>query len=266
MLKSISYCATHLKALITPTLRNKGIDLMYQQTRNTFILKRKFPVPLHKKNQRPKLLKSKHFVYKLVEDTNVKPKEPIKVILTSNIKEIGAKGEIVSMHPEKAYYNVLLPKLGVYATPENEQKYIIDNINVKPELPITIQRTLDLLSTYSISVSLSQDVPWTLEKWHVKSSLRRATFHVPEEAIKIPEKPISGPDLSLEGKQFYVTVTINKIHEVKVRCKIHHLPSANKEPTYVENFWQHLGDPIFPEDKEILDSMPLPRNINLKLK
>ncbi|KAK2580119.1 hypothetical protein KPH14_012397 [Odynerus spinipes] len=263
MLRSITFFADHLKTLIAPVLQNKSTDFMYQQTRNTFILKRKNPVPLHKKNQRPKLLKAKHFIYRLVEDTNVKKKEPIKVILTSDVKEVGTKGEIVSMHPERAYNTILLPKLGVYATPENEEKYMIENIQTEPMLPLTVQRTLDLLSTFSLSVSLSQEVSWTLEKWHVRTSFRKAGFHMPDEAIKMPERTISGPDLSIEGKQFYVTVTINNSHEVKVRCKIHHLPSDIKDATFISNFWQKVTDPIFPEDKPILDSMPLPRNIHV---
>lgn len=263
MLRSLIFYADHLKTVITPLLQNKSTDFIYQQTRNTFILKRKTPVPLHKKNQRPKPFKSKHYVYQLVEDTNVKKKEPIKLILISDVKEIGTKGEIISMPPERAYNTILLPKLGVYATPENEEKYVIGQTNTESMLPLTVQRTLDLLSEFSLSVSLSAEVPWTVEKWHVRTSFRKTGFCVPEEAIKMPEKTISGPDLSIQGKQFYVTVTINNRHEVKVRCKIHHLSSHNKQVPFVENFWQQMTDPIFPEDKPILDSLPLPRNCKI---
>lgn len=55
---------------------------------------------------------------------------------------------------------------------------------------------------------MNKDVPWTLEPWHVKASFRKAGFHVAEDAIQIPSKPITGPDMSLEDKEFYVTVTV----------------------------------------------------------
>lgn len=52
---------------------------------NTFILKRKWPPPLHKKGGKPSKLRGRHFVYDLVEDTNVAKKPDIKVILNQFI-------------------------------------------------------------------------------------------------------------------------------------------------------------------------------------
>lgn len=222
---------------------------------NAFILKRKFKPPFFKKYETYRPLKPKHFVYNLVEHTENIRQEPIKLLLTSDIRKIGAKGEIVSLSPEKAYNKVILPKLGVYATQENIDKYITKSIDDEPKLSLTTKQTISILSTMSLSVSLSQEVPWTIEKWHLKVSFRKAGFYVPEEAITLPEKAISGPDLSLEGKQFYVIVTINNSEEVKVRCRIHHYN------VFVQDFWKYLTEPVFPEDKPILDSMPIPRNI-----
>lgn len=59
-----------------------------------------------------------------------------------------------------------------------------------------------------LGVVMNKDVPWTLEPWHIRAALRKVGYHAVEEAIQIPEKPISGPDLSLEGKEFYVTITV----------------------------------------------------------
>ncbi|XP_015185013.1 PREDICTED: 39S ribosomal protein L9, mitochondrial [Polistes dominula] len=269
MLRSISFCATQLKTLIKPivntTTKNvlsqiNTTDLFYQQTRNTFILKRRNKPLLSKKGGKRKPLKSRHFIYDLVKHVDTSKHEPIQLILTSDIKKIGVKGQIVSLKPEKAYNDVLLPKLGVYANEENIQKYIVKSDEEECKLPVITRKTIAMLSSHNLSVSLSPEVPWTLEKWHIRVAFRKALFHVPEEAITLPEKPISGPDLSIEGKQFYVTVTINNSEQVKVRCNIHHLAPMEKDRTFVADFWKTLSDPIFPEDKPILDSLPLPRN------
>ena len=55
---------------------------------------------------------------------------------------------------------------------------------------------------------ISQETPWTIEKWHVRSSFRRGGFWVPDDAITMPEREISGPNMELEKKVFLVTVTV----------------------------------------------------------
>lgn len=102
---------------------------------------------------------------------------------------------------------------------------------------------------------MSKDMPWTLEKWHIKASFRKAGIHIPEDAITMPERPISGPNLDLEEKEFYVTLTINNREQVKVRCRLHHWSPLDKIITTYE-FWKQPSEPIFPEDKAILDSLP----------
>ncbi|KAI4489420.1 hypothetical protein M0802_011175 [Mischocyttarus mexicanus] len=269
MLRSLSFCANQLKTLIRPIVnttitnilsKNNTTDLFYQQTRNTFILKRRHKPLLNKKCGKKRRFGHKYFIYDLVKHVESIKHEPIKLILTSNVKNIGVIGEIVSLKPEKAYNDVILPKLGIYATEENIKKYVIKKDEEGSGLHPITRKTIELLSTLNLSVSMSLEVPWTLEKWHLRVAFRKALFHVPEEAITLPEKPISGPDLSIEGKQFYVIVTINNSEQVKVRCNIHHLASNEKDRIVVEDYWKHLTDPIFPEDKPILDSLPLPRN------
>ena len=51
--------------------------------------------------------------------------------------------------------------------------------------------------------------PWTLEPWHITASFRKSGFIVPEHAIEMPPAQIKGPDLSLQDKEFYVTVTVS---------------------------------------------------------
>lgn len=51
-------------------------------------------------------------------------KQPdLEVLLTNFVEGVGIKGEIVTVRPNFAYNNLLLPGLAVYATPENVQKF-----------------------------------------------------------------------------------------------------------------------------------------------
>lgn len=89
----------------------------------TFVLKRRTPVPLYKKNQAPVKLRARHFNYDLIEDTNIAKKANIDVILTTYIEGFGNRGEIVNVKPTIAYNKLLLPGFAAYVTPANIAKY-----------------------------------------------------------------------------------------------------------------------------------------------
>lgn len=89
----------------------------------TFILKRRNPAPLTKKGGDPKRLKAKHFIYDVVRNTNLEVQPDMEVILTSYVEGLGNIGDRVSVRPYKAYNELLLPGLAVYASPENIEKY-----------------------------------------------------------------------------------------------------------------------------------------------
>lgn len=64
-----------------------------------------------------------------------------------------------------------------------------------------------------VKVHMNKDEPWTIEPWHIRASLRKINVHVLNDvSIEIPEKPISGPDLTLEGKSFIVYITVSYIY------------------------------------------------------
>ena len=261
MLRYTNLCVSHLRAQSTMLLSNQ-MDLLTQQTRNTFILKRRYPVRMHRKNQKPPPMKAKFFVYDLVENTVNRKHKQVDLVLLDNVKHIGTKGQKVTVGPIKAYHSLLLPKLAVYATPENIKEYIIDD-EAKKDMNIQssefVDKTLSELSQHYLSVQMSAYTPWTIEKWHLKASFRKEGIIVPEDAMTIPEKAISGPDLSIENKEFYVTVKINNCEEVKVRCKIHHWPSDVNDQADTQGdipFWDLPSIAIFPEDQPILDSLP----------
>ena len=67
------------------------------------------------------------------------------------------------------------------------------------------------LSSLVLQISMSKTQPWTLEPWHVRTSFRKAGYVVPEYAITMPPVTIKGPDLSLQEKEFYVTVKVSFI-------------------------------------------------------
>lgn len=78
---------------------------------------------MYKKNEKPDRLRGRHFVYDLVEDTTIKKKPNLEVVLTSFVEGIGSKGDVVSLKPNIAYNKLLLPGLAVYKTPEAITKY-----------------------------------------------------------------------------------------------------------------------------------------------
>lgn len=108
-------------------------------------MKRKTPPQLHKKHGSPKRLKSKHYVYELIQDTDTVQQPNLEVILTEYVEGIGNKGEKVSVRPNFAYHQLLLPGLAVYASAENIGKYErIDSSDLKYSSP-TVQRVMQYL-------------------------------------------------------------------------------------------------------------------------
>lgn len=60
----------------------------------------------------------------------------------------------------------------------------------------------------TLAVVMNKENPWTLKPWHVRASFRKSGCWIPEGAIELPEKPITGPNMDLEAKEFFVTVTV----------------------------------------------------------
>ncbi|CAG9837398.1 unnamed protein product [Diabrotica balteata] len=249
---------------VTSTLKTQSTlltatDLVYQQARTTYVLKRKYPVLLNKKGHPKKPLRSKHYVYEVVRNTHHEPQSNIEVVLTSVVEGLGNVGDKVSLKVNKAYNNLLLTGLAVYPTPENEAKYKSAGQSkdlLKYSSP-SAANTVQSLSRMMLSVVMNKETPWTIKPWHIKASFRKCGYFVPEEAITIPGTPISGPNMDLEGKEFAVTVTINKQEKVNVRCRLHHWSTevASRLP-YVPEFWKIPTESILPEQASLLETMP----------
>ncbi|XP_055601432.1 39S ribosomal protein L9, mitochondrial-like [Uranotaenia lowii] len=226
-------------------------QIFSQQTRNTFILKRRTPPKLYKKNQKPEKLKGRHFVYELVEDTTIKKKPNLEVVLTAFVEGIGSKGDVVSLKPNEAYNKLLLPGLAVYKTPEAIAKYATEKDVQEEQLHSSAQaaRTVSKIEETILAVVMNKDQPWVIERWHIKVALRKAGIYVPEDAITLPETPITGPDLLKQNKEFICTVTVNNLEQARLRCRIHHWSTDPSERLpYVFEHWKNQAEPLFGND------------------
>lgn len=68
---------------------------------------------------------------------------------------------------------------------------------------------MKMLKKKTLSVYMNMREPWTIQPWHIRVMFRQNGVHILDEnVIKLPEKPINGPDLKLEGKDFAITVTV----------------------------------------------------------
>ncbi|GAB0092318.1 39S ribosomal protein L9, mitochondrial [Sergentomyia squamirostris] len=222
-----------------------------QQTRNTFVLKRRWPPGNHKKNEPPKKFRPKHFVYDLIEDTETKKRSDIEVVLTTFVEGVGQKGDVVSVKPRWAHNNLLLPGLAVYKTEKNIEMYKkdADAIEEVEHSSPYAQRTINMIHTLVLPIIMNKDHPWVIEKWHIRASLRKAGYYATDESITLPETPIEGPDLSLENKQFDVQIKINGLETATLKCRVHHWSTdpVGRLP-YVPEYWKTPMDPLFPRE------------------
>jgi len=231
-------------------------------SRATHILRRTYGVDLYKRGNKPNLTE-KTFFYELVENTDRKPDAMIDVVLTSRVPGIGNKGDVISMKRTSAYYKLLLPGYADYATPElleysNNLKK--DTALKEKEVSLSEEVCIGYLQKKCLLVIMNKETKWTLEPWHIRASFRISGIHVSsDDCIEIPTQPITGPDLGLEGKEFFITAILNKKHKIKVRCRLHHWSTAIADRLpYPKEYWLDDAEKIFPEGNE--DTVVTPSN------
>lgn len=228
---------------------------------NTYILKRRWEPKLHKKNEKPSKLRGRHFVYDLVEDTSTRPQINLDLILTSFVDGVGQKGDVVTVKQNYGYNKLLLPGLAVYKTPENLEQFAsketANDDDEKHSSPYA-ERTVNILQSLTFNVVMNKDNPWTVEKWHIRTSFRKMNIYVPEECIELPEQPITGPDLNKEQKEFYVTVTINNLEKARAKFRVHHWSTEPSERLpYVFECWKTPSEPLFGLESKSQSEKPL---------
>lgn len=110
-----------------------------------------------------------------------------------------------------------------------------------------------------LAVVMNKDHPWTLEPWHIRVSLRKMGYYVNEDAITLPTQKITGPDLTLQNKEFEVQVRVSDQESAVVKCRIHHWSTDVKERLpYVFEHWKQPAEPVFEEGKESEVKQPSP--------
>lgn len=253
-----------LKTLLTELRISAGALSGVIQTRNTFILKRRWDPHLSKVGGKTRKLQAKNYVYDLVEDTSCTKQPNLKVIMTDDVEGIGSKGQVVDVRPFIGRHLLLAAKKAVYASPENlkrlEEDMVKGIVRLAPKHSSPwAPKTARELSKFILYVHMNLEEPWTLEPWHLRVAFRTACFIVPEDVITMPRHPISGPDINLDNKEFSVKVTINSMEEVFVRCRLHHWTNnPDKAVPRLPNEWQYQAEPLFPEEAEHLDKLPKP--------
>ena len=157
-------------------------------------------------------------------------KEPelLEIILIDHVSGIGVKGDIVKVEEKQ---------------PGGPSSALS---------PITAQKLQEKI--FLLTMSNTQE--WTIEKKHIRISLRRQNVIVPEDAIELPESEINGPNIGYEGKDIIVHITINRnsYEKIPVRFMVHHLNSE------LESDW-HNKRPraiLLKEQEELNRTLPEP--------
>lgn len=194
-----------------------------------------------------------------------KDPEFLEVILIDHVSGIGVKGDVLTVDEKLAFSNLIPTQKAVYATEENK-RYYKKLIEEKQEggpssalSPITAEK----LQQKIFLLTMSNTQEWTIEKKHIRLSLRRQNLMVNEDAIELPATKIHGPNVGYEGKDIivYITINGNKYERIPIRLMLHHLNAEldshwyNKRPREILLDEQvELSKQIpEPEVEEILD-------------
>lgn len=104
-----------------------------------------------------------------------------------------------------------------------------------------------MLQNRVFAIVMNKDHPWVVEPWHIRASLRKCGYLISSDsAIELPAEKITGPDLTIQNKEFFVTVKINNTEKARVRCRIHHWSTNPSERLpYIKEHWYQEAEPLF---------------------
>ncbi|XP_014669941.1 PREDICTED: 39S ribosomal protein L9, mitochondrial-like isoform X1 [Priapulus caudatus] len=212
----------------------EGLEV--HQTRNTWILKRKWTPPLNKlpryeDDKRRRHLPSRFHVYELVEHRDSVPLKPLEVLLVENVEGIGMKGDIVKVKLNLARDQLLPSGQAVYCSPENLEDYadLIEKRKKEiedaegPTRSAFVETTLKYLQQMRLNITMNRNNPWTITKNHIAVSFRKAGVVVPEYAITMPNDPITSDN----PRDFEIQLMVNRTDEVTVPCHMFLYASGN---------------------------------------
>jgi large subunit ribosomal protein L9 len=152
-----------------------------------------------------------------VERVYDKTTSDIACILTDSVEGVGMRGDTVTVK-RRLFRNRLLPAgLAVYASPENQEKFVQDKDDSKAreeeeKLGVFGVMTAKQLTGLYLPVFMSGDNHWVLTPKHIRIALRKVGVETTEDAILLPQEPITG-----EG-EFKFRITVNKARSVDVKA------------------------------------------------
>ena len=208
--------------IIRQTIRLGSTVQLFNPKRNAMVFKRVYPPKrLPESATQDEINKLvitddfRHFRYDIVEETDAEPAD-IKVLLLKSSEEFGRRGQIRSINARIARQELLLPGIGVYASPYNLEKYrkIVlpeDSVQFSSE---SVSKCVADMSKYVVPILMNGSNKWTLEPWHVKFALLNDGVLLEENCIKLPDQKISGPNYTLDSTEFLLTLQINDFEKV----------------------------------------------------
>ncbi|XP_036046626.1 39S ribosomal protein L9, mitochondrial [Onychomys torridus] len=196
-----------------------GRDFSLSHYRSTVIVERWWKVPLAAEGRKPRLHR-RHRVYKLVEDTKHRPQDPLELILTQSVDEIGVRGDLVSVK-KSVGRNKLLPQgLAVYASPENkklfeEEKLLRQQGKLEKIQTKAGEATVKFLRSCHLEVGMKNNVKWELNPDIVaRHFFKNLGVVVAPHALKLPEDPIT------RWGEYWCDVTVNGLDTVRVPMSV----------------------------------------------
>lgn len=148
----------------------------------------------------------------------------LKVLLTDDVPGVGARGEIKNVRKRLARWRLIPDGKACYLTEENLKLHSnLENQAAEGKQKSSSQysqSTARYIRNAICIVNMNFQNPWKIEPYHVSSALRKRGIICPEEALKIPEKEITGPSADIHGKGFTVSVIINKHEIAPLLCRI----------------------------------------------
>ncbi|XP_074643181.1 large ribosomal subunit protein bL9m-like [Tubulanus polymorphus] len=235
MYRSLSQCGQMLL---------KGFTTNLQQTRNTVIMKRKFPPPLSKLNSRPRKLRARHNIYEIVEVAHMKKTPKLEVILTDYVEGHGIRGDRILVDRVVARRQLLPTGQAVYASPENIAEFERELRDRGPDeksakLTAYCMKTIRELQTLKLFVPMNRNTEWTLSKKHIRIAFRYTGVIVPEEAITLPEDEITHRSAELP---FKIAVSVNELDPFEIDTEIFLIDNDD-----IESTGKHVPTEIFTE-------------------
>lgn len=196
-------------------------SLSLTPAQHTVIVERWWQVPLSKKGSPPRLYPRRHRIYKLVENTQNRPKEKLELILTQTVPKLGGRGDTVFVKKSVGRNKLLAQGLAVYASPENKEMFA-EEIKMRQEGPSeerlqsrTGQLTVDFLKGIKLNINQMPTEDFQVTKEVVcRGFLKKFLLVVPPRALTLEQEPLK------ELGDYWCEVTVNGIDTVRIPLSI----------------------------------------------